>query len=350
MLQEGVFSDIREEGRTMYNYINQPLQCRSLRLKNRLVMPPMATRMAAADGSVTEGVLEYYGARSQGGFQGLIILEHSFVDPQGKTNPAMLGLDQDEKMAGFRKLVETIHSGGVPVVAQINHGGSYTTSAITGQELVSASAVIHPQLAAKGGELPRALTAEEIAALVQKYGAAAGRAREAGCDGVEIHCAHGYLLNQFYSPLTNHRTDEFGPDTMENRLRFALLVIHTIRAAVGPDYPVLFRLGGVDYMEGGSTLADCVKAGRILEAAGIDLLDITGGVSGYVRRDHSEPGYFREMTEALKQELHIPLLLTGGVTEAAQAEQLLKDGSADLIGVGRAVFRDAAWFRDQLGS
>ncbi len=333
------------EGGVMYERVSEPLKVKSLQLKNRIVMPPMATRMAGSDGSVTAGAVRYYRDRAQGGFPGLIIVEHSYVNRQGRTNPAQLGLDRDEMVPGYRKLVEAIHEEGVPVVAQINHGGSYTTSEVTGQELVSASAVIHPQMAARNGEVPRPLTEEEISGLVRDYAAAAARAKEAGCDGVEIHSAHGYLLNQFYSPLTNRRTDEYGCASLENRLRFACRVIPAVRAAVGEEYPVFLRLGGVDYMEGGSTLEDCVAAGRILEAAGIDLLDVTGGVSGYVRRGHSEPGYFREMTEALKQELRIPVLLTGGVTEAAQAEELLERGSADLIGVGRAVFRDADWFR-----
>ena len=329
----------------MFEHVEKEWKVKSLSVKNRIVMPPMATRMAGPDGSVTDGVIQYYRDRAEGAFPGLIIVEHSYVNRQGRTNPAQLGLDRDEMIPGYRKLTEAIHGEGVPVVAQINHGGSFTSSDIAEQEIVSASAVVHPQLAAKGGETPRPLSEQEISGLVQDFAAAAARAKEAGCDGVEIHSAHGYLLNQFYSPLTNQRSDEYGCTCLEDRLRFACRVIKAVRAAVGEDYPVLLRLGGMDYMEGGSTLEDCVNAGRILEAAGIDLLDITGGMCGYVRRDHKEPGYFREMTEALKKELKIPILLTGGVTELPQAEQLLAEGSADMIGVGRAVFRDAGWFR-----
>lgn len=333
----------------MSGFVKQPLSVKSLTMKNRIVMPPMASRLADPEGRVTEEGIRYYRDRAEGGFPGLIIVEHSYADRQGRTNPAQMGLEKDEQISGYRMLVEAIHKEGVPVVAQINHGGSYTSSAVTGQELVSASAVVHPQLAEKNGEVPRALTAEEIAGLVRKYAAAAARAKEAGCDGVEIHSAHGYLLNQFYSPLTNHRTDEYGCGSLENRLRFACQVIRAVRKEVGEGYPVFLRLGGMDYMEGGSTLEDCVAAGQMLEAEGIDLLDVTGGMCGYVRKDHREAGYFREMTEALKQVLRIPVLLTGGVTRAAQAEELLERGCADAIGVGRAVFRDAGWFRRELG-
>ena len=327
--------------------VEQPLTIRSLTLKNRLVMPPMATRSIGTDGKITEAPLAYYGARAKGGYPGLIILEHCYVDRQGKTNPFMFGLAEDGQTEGYRRLAETIHAEGVPVVAQINHGGSYTSTEVTGQELVSASAVVHPALKDKGGEVPRPLTAEEIRQLTAAYAAAAGRAKAAGCDGVEIHSAHGYLLNQFYSPLTNRREDEYGCGSPENRLRFHCEVIRAVRAAVGEDYPVFLRLGGMDYREGGSTLEDCTAAGEILQEAGIDLLDITGGMCGYVRPGHTEPGYFGEMAAALKRRLRIPILLTGGITAREQAERLLAAGTADAIGVGRAVFRDADWFRKQ---
>lgn len=139
------------------------------------------------------------------------------------------------------------------------------------------------------------------------------------------------------------RIDEYGIDTMENRTRFHVEVIRAVRAAVGNDYPVAIRLGGCDYREGGSTVEDCVEACRIFEKEGVDLLDITGGLFGYVRLGHKEPGYFKEMSAAVKKAVNIPVLVTGGVKTMEVAEELLKEECADLIGVGRAIFKDALW-------
>ena len=160
---------------------------------------------------------------------------------------------------------------------------------------------------------------------------------------MEIHSAHGYLLNQFYSPLANHRTDAYGSQSVENRTRFHREVLHAVRQAAGEDFPVAVRLGGCDYQEGGSTLEDSTAACRILAESGADLLHLTGGMNGFVRPGHQEPGYFQDMSRAAKQAVEIPVLLTGGVTTPAQAEELLEEGCADLIGVGRAIYRNPHW-------
>ena len=162
-------------------------------------------------------------------------------------------------------------------------------------------------------------------------------------DDVELHSAHGYLLNQFFSPLANRRTDGYGPQTVENRVRFHREVILAVRQAVGEDFPIALRLGGCDYEAGGSTVEDCVEACRLLEHSGVDLLHLTGGMNGFVRPGHGEPGYFRDLSVPVKGAVHIPVLLTGGVTTPAQAEALLEEGCADLIGVGRAIFKNARW-------
>ena len=143
---------------------------------------------------------------------------------------------------------------------------------------VSSSAVVNEAKHGADGETPRELTREEIAQIVRDFAAAARRAKEAGYDGVEIHSAHGYLLNQFYSPLANRRSDEYGPAAMEGRLRIHREIIQAVRAQVGEDYPVALRLGGCDYAEGGSTVEDSVEAAVLLESWGIDLLDISGGI------------------------------------------------------------------------
>ena len=200
----------------------------------------------------------------------------------------------------------------------------------------------------KGDCVPQEMTHEDMQKVVRDFAAAARRAKEAGFDGVEIHSAHGYLLNQFYSPLANHRTDKYGPGSIESRVKLHLEVIQAVRAAVGADYLVALRLGAGDYMDGGSTAADGAAAARLFEQAGIDLLDISGGICGYIRPGVTGQGYFSDLTEAVKSAVSLPVILTGGITEIDAAETLLEQGKADLIGVGRAMLKDSSWAKNAM--
>ena len=187
------------------------------------------------------------------------------------------------------------------------------------------------------------MTVEEIHCLERDFAQAALRAQAAGYDGVELHCAHGYLLNQFYSPLTNRRTDAYGAASVENRGRFLLETVRAVREAVGPQYPLAVRLGGADYCPGGATEEDAVALCRLLAEAGVDLLDISGGMCGFARPGHTEPGYFGTMTEKIRAAVSVPVILTGGIRRLEDAEALLSQGKADLIGVGRALLLDPDW-------
>ena len=319
--------------------LQNAIQIGSLKLKNRLVMPLMATGKADA-GYVTEELITYYRDRAQFSAPGLIILEHAFIAPAGRASAGQLSIADTKCVAGLTKLVQAIHKAGSAVFAQLNHAGSGAEPEVPCKNL-SASAVASPRKPESG--VPREMTRAEILMTEADFVRAALRAVKAGCDGVEIHSAHSYLLNQFYSPLTNQRTDEYGPQTLENRLRFHLETVEAVRKAVGPDVPIARRLGGADYLPDGSTESDAVEACRMLEAAGVDLIDLSGGMCGYVRPEHSEPGYFASMSEKVKAAVDVPVLVTGGVKTIADAEQLLAEGKADLIGVGRALYRDAHW-------
>ena len=319
--------------------LQNAIQIGSLTLKNRLVMPPMATGKSDA-GYVTEEMISYYRDRAQFSAPGLIILEHAFIAPAGRASAGQLSIADDACIAGLTKLVQAIHEAGSAVIAQLNHAGSGAEPETPGVNL-SASAIASPRKPESG--VPREMTRAEILLTEADFVRAALRAVRAGCDGVEIHSAHSYLLNQFYSPLTNRRTDDYGPQTVENRLRFHLETVDAVRKAVGPDVPIALRLGGADYLPGGSTEEDAVEACRMLEAAGVDLIDLSGGMCGYVRPEHAEPGYFASMSEKVKAAVDVPVLVTGGVKTIADAEQLLAEGKADLIGVGRALYRDAHW-------
>jgi NADPH2 dehydrogenase len=215
-----------------------------------------------------------------------------------------------------------------------------TAESVTGEQLVSAS-----EIAGRGG-ISRALTIPEIRELEEKFAEAALRVKKSGYDGVEIHGAHGYLLNQFYSPLTNDRHDAYGVDSLENRTRFLMETVAAVRKAVGPDFPVAVRLGGCDYMDGGSTIDDSVRTSVLLEQAGVDLIDLSGGLYVYMRPGHREAGWFSDMSRAVKEKVKTPVIVTGGVRTPDEAETLLEEGAADFIGVGRAMLRNPAWGLD----
>lgn len=328
------------------NHLQTPIKVGGLDLKNRLVMPPMATSGAAPNGGVTKQICDYYDEKSAGGYIGLIITEHSYVSIEGKAGKGQMSIADDDMIEGLKQLTHLIHRNGSKVIAQISHAGGAAKTEITGQCVLSASAVKMP----KTGMIPMEMTVQDIKKVIADFAAAALRSRKAGFDGVEIHSAHGYLLNQFYSPLTNKRTDEYSAVNMDNRLRLHLEIIKAVRNLVGPDYPIALRLGACDYTEGGTTLQDSVEAAVMLAQAGIDLLDISGGFCGYICPGVTEPGYFQELTEAIKKVIDVPVILTGGITDKHSATALLKANKADLIGVGRAILKDSLWSEKAISS
>ncbi|TDT62355.1 NADH:flavin oxidoreductase [Fonticella tunisiensis] len=327
------------------SYLLKPLQIGNLTLSNRLVMPPMATARSKEDGGVSQEILDYYDEKSRGGYISLIIIEHSFISQEGKASKNQLSVADDSVIEGLKKLSEVIHKNGSKTIMQINHAGSAATEEVTGKTPVGPSAVSNP----RKGTIPHELNKDEIKGIVKAFGDAARRVKEAGFDGVEIHSAHGYFLNQFLSPLTNKRTDEYGGN-IHNRIRIHLEVIKAVRESVGEDFPVFLRLGASDYREGGTTIEDSIIASKEFERAGVDVIDVSGGFCGYVIPGNSEQGYFSPLTEAIKKEVSIPVILTGGITDAKAAERLLEEGKADLIGVGRAIYNNSNWAKEAIES
>jgi len=323
----------------------ESLRLRSLLLGNRLVMPPMATAKAEADGSVSQELIDYYAEKSAGGYFGLVITEHSYIRPDGRASAKQLSVASEGAVEGLRRLAAAIHRDGSKCAVQINHAGSMASEELIGTRPLGPSAVANPR---RGGT-PRELGRAEMSGLVEAYRDAARRVKEAGFDAVEIHSAHGYLLNQFLSPLTNRRTDEYGGD-LKRRIRLHLEVLEAVRGAVGEGFPVLLRLGASDFAEGGTTPGDAALASRAFEEAGVDAIDISGGFSGYDLPGLAGQGYFSPLAEAVKGAVSIPVILTGGITEAAAAERILAAGTADLVGVGRAVLADSSWARRAVGS
>ena len=314
--------------------LDTPIRIGSLTASDRLVMPPMRTGKASGS-HVTDELVAYYRERAIGSHPGIIIMEHCFVDENGRASDNQLSFATGDMVIEHRRLTAAIHEGGSLAFAQLNHAGSNGID-----ESVSACTVNLPSNPLRSR--PRPLEESEIRDLEERFAAAAVRAAEAGYDGVEIHCAHGYLLNQFYSPLTNRRRDSYG-GSLEGRTRFLLETVLCVREAIGPDIPLAVRLGGSDYLPFGATEEDAVETAVMLQTAGVDLLDISGGMCFYTRPGHLEPGYFSSMTEKIRSRVSVPVLLTGGVKKTADAEHLLQEGKADLIGVGRALLKDPLW-------
>lgn len=325
--------------------ILKALEKGKLRLENRLIFPPMATSKSDKNGYISQEILDYYDEKSRGGYIGLIIIEHSFITQQGKASDGQLSVASDSTVEGLRKLAEVIHQNGSKTVMQINHAGSAARMEVTGLEPVGPSAIENPRLKS----IPKELSKEEIHQIVHEFKEAALRVKKAGFDGVEIHSAHGYLLNQFFSPLGNKRTDEYGGD-VNGRIKIHLEVIKAVRQAVGEDFSILLRLGASDYTQGGTTIEDSIIAAVELEKAGVDMLDISGGFCGYLADEVDQQGYFSVLTQPLMEVVSIPVILTGGITDISAAEELLVQKKADLIGVGRAIYKDSSWAKKAMKS
>ena len=319
--------------------LKESVQIGSLELRNRIVMPPMATGKAR-DGKPGDDLVEYYRARAKG--TALVIVEHEYIMPQGMAHNGQLSMADDTVIPAFKKLTDAVHGEGAKIISQINHAGAKASD--TGMTTVGPSAV-----AFQDGAVPEELTHDQIKEIIKAFADAAVRVKEAGFDGVEVHAAHGYLLNQFYSPLMNKREDEYSVKTMENRTRLHAEVVQAVREAVGDDFTVAIRFGACDFMEGGSEIKDIPEAIKCLEKTGVDLIDVTAGMMGFMRPGHTEPGYLKDLGLAAKSVASLPIILTGGVQTAEDAEKLLTDGACDLVGVGRAILKDAEWATKALG-
>lgn len=349
--------------------LNTPLTIRNLTLKNRILLPPMAVVKGDMESRVTDELVAYYDEKAASGLFGLIVTEHCFVSPEGQASERQLSVSRDSDIPGLRRIAEVIHKHGVPVIAQINHAGGAAKRGVTHLEPLSPSGIHSPGLGDPDLD-PAILTPAEMDRIAEDFAAAAARVKEAGFDGVEIHAAHAYLLCQFLSPITNLREDFYGGKTIAERLRFPLMVTAAVRKAVGPDFPISLRLGACDYLPGGNTPAEAAEAACAFADAGIDLFDVSGGLCYYRRPGHKEAGYFsdqvREIRKALLKRaggssadgaeagkwsvgaeagassvagpsMVPPVVLTGGIGTAQEAEAFLEDGTADLIGLGRCI-------------
>jgi len=323
---------------TLFKNLFSPYRIGNLELKNRIVMPPMATHFAGEDGFVNDRHIAYYLKRIRGGV-GYVTFEHTGVLKQGRAFPNMALIDSDEHIPSFKRLVDAIHGEGGKIVIQINHAGRQTSASFTGVPIVAPSAIPCPVRK----EMPQELTQEGIQKIIEAFRQAARRVKETGADGVEIHMAHGYLLNQFLSPFSNKREDEYGGDP-ERRMKMAIEVLRTVRNQVGSDFLVLCRLSADEYVEGGLKLEDTREIAKALERNGADALHVSACVaaSGYLNHPpyYAEEGIFAHLAQGIKSVVGIPVIAVGRIRTPELANQILEENKADLISMGRALIAD----------
>lgn len=317
----------------------EPIAFSGLRVKNRIVMPPMGMGYANEDGTVSERVIRYYLRRAQGGV-GMIVVENCIVDPQVVGVGPELRIHEDRYIEGLRRLVQALKPYEVVVGLQLNHMGRQTT---LGTPVAPSPIPISPK-----GPIPRVLTAEEIRYIVEEFAEGARRARDAGFDFVEIHGAHGYLVCEFLSPASNLREDEYG-GSLEGRLRFPLEIIRRIQERAGADFPVQFRLSAREYVPEGLTLDETREIARHLERAGVSSISVSAGnwqTLHYIMAPmFMPPGYLVEDAAAIKSVVSIPVIAVGRLHDVELAERVLQEGKADLIAVGRGLIADPEWAR-----
>ena len=308
------------------------------KIKNRFVMPPMGSGKGGYDGTLTDNLISYYEERAKGGY-GLIIVEFAAVDPLGKALPDQLLISDDSFINRFKDLTSRLHAHGSTAFLQIHHAGRQTMSAVTGSKPLAPSAVACPTMP----ELPKELTTKEIYDLIEKYGDAARRAKEAGFDGVELHGAHGYLIGQFLSPNSNKRIDEFGGDLF-SRAKFAVKIIKNIKDKCG-DYPVCVRLSSDEKMHGGIHVEETAVVAKLLEEAGANAIHVSLGAYGSLEwtiAPASIPyGFNLPDIRIIKRALKIPVIAVGRFVDPSFADKTILNGSADFISFGRGSLADA---------
>jgi 2,4-dienoyl-CoA reductase-like NADH-dependent reductase (Old Yellow Enzyme family) len=334
----------------------EPYTLRELTIPNRVWMPPMCQYSAAPEGPET-GVptdwhFAHYAARATGG-TGLIIVEATAVSAQGRISPYDLGIWNDAQVEAFRRITRFLAAQGTVPAIQLAHAGRKASTdrpwkggAPVGPDAHGWDSVAPSPLAFDDRHpAPSELTVDQIEDVVEQFAAAARRALAAGFEVAEIHGAHGYLINEFLSPHSNHRTDAYG-GSYENRTRFALEVVDAVREVWPDDKPLFFRVSATEWLEdGGWTADDTVRFAADLRAHGIDLLDVSTGGNASGVRIPTGPGYQVPFAARVKNETALPVAAVGLITDVEQAEKILANGEADAVLLGRELLRNPSWAR-----
>lgn len=315
-----------------YQYLLSPGMIGKLKLKNRTIMAPMSAALGNADGTVSDELTVYLAARARGGI-GLIMTEYAFVQENGRSSDHQISVSDDCMIPGLKKMVDAVHENGAKICLQLQHGGRRSIVELTAPSPIPMD-LKQP--------VPRVLTTDQVYRLVDDFIAAAVRAKKAGFDMVEVHCAHGYLLNDFVSPHANRRTDEFG-GTVGGRAHAPVLIIEGIKKACGEDFPVSVRMSAEELVTDGHKKRDSAAMAQLFEAAGADLINVSCGVNGVgygIAPAAIETGHNVEAAEEIARVLQIPVSVAGRINEPEYAESILRAGKAQFVSIGRALFAD----------
>ena len=316
-----------------------PIKIGTMKVKNRFVVPAMVTNFANPNGTVSRQLIDYWVARAKGGY-GLLIVEATAVDPLGKALPLQSCIWDDKFIPDLKKLVDEVHKYDAKVAIQLHHGGRQTNHNVIGAQPVAPSPIPCPV----DKEMPRELITEEVYELVEKFGDAARRARDAGFDAVELHGAHGYLIAQFMSSYSNKRMDKFGGD-FTGRMKFPIGIIKNIRSKVENGYPVIFRMSGEENVPGGRTIDESRIVAKVMEEVGVNAVHISVGVHGSIPPctivpSAVAPGYNVWASEEIKKSVNIPVIAVGRINDPLLAEDILETGKADMVSLGRESIAD----------
>jgi 2,4-dienoyl-CoA reductase-like NADH-dependent reductase (Old Yellow Enzyme family)/thioredoxin reductase len=316
----------------------QEFSIRSLRLRNRMVLPTLDPGFAGEGGRMTPRLIHYFVRRARGGVS-FIMVGPAVFDPVGSSGTFEYRIDRNEILEGLSRLVKEIHRCGVPVGLQLHHAGRQANPDLIEGVPVAPSAIPCPVRKSQ----PRALSIPEIERIIEQYGIFARKAREMGFDAVEVHGSHGYLIAQFLSPFANSRSDSYG-GSLENRARLAVQVIREVRRNVGKDFPIFFRLAGEEHVPGGLTVEETPGIARMVEEAGVDVIDVSAGTyrtaEWIVPPMIFPPGCNVYAAQAIKEKVGIPVLVAGRINGPELAEQILQEGKADLISMARGLVAD----------
>lgn len=319
-----------------------PIKLGTMELSNRLVRAACGERRADREGFVGHEMLSYVDSLAHGG-SGMIILGHGYVRRDGRLTDNETGLDRDDQISRLSLVAEQIQRAGVKAVLQISHGGPQCRPSVIESTPVSPSGVE----VRKTNVVPRTLASDEIEEIIADFASAAVRVKDAGFDAIQIHAAHGYLITQFLSPATNMRRDKWG-GSEENRRRFLMAVLASVRERVGEDYPLLVKINLDDCIPKGIGLGEALNVARALSDAGITAIEVSGGMvdseKGAARKDIT-PGvneaYFRELAREAKKVVDCPVILVGGLKSIQVINDVLDSGDADLVALGRPLIRES---------
>lgn len=322
--------------------LDTPFTIGGKELRNRLIMAPMQQYKGSPEGYATEHHIQHYARRAKG--IGMVIVESTAVSDNGRLWPNDIGIYSDRHADALKRVTDAVHAQDTPIFVQLSHGGRKSAPDVT-KRLIAPSAIAYDDSYGK----PAELTVSEIEALIENYRMAARRSIKAGFDGIEVHAAHGFLIHQFLSPISNHRSDAYGGSRL-GRMKFLKDVLAAIRSETGRHYPVIVRISSTDYIDGGLNPQELAMILKPLAEDGLlDAVDVSSGGLLPIQPDDIHPGYQLPDAAVIKQHLQIPVIAVGKIYTRSFADRIIRDGLADAVAIGRPLLEDPDFAQKMIG-